>query len=148
MSRREAPSGDALRGSQSAKPSQSSNRSQSAKPSQWLDWPRASQSARRVRGGIAALVAVGLVALAGVARSKLEGDTARADKARALSLELSTKEAGEALAGADPKDPLLAIERARVALYEGRCVEAAGLVRPEWIIGDSSLAALVGAARG
>jgi hypothetical protein len=101
-----------------------------------------------LRGGLAALVAVGLVALAGVARSKLEGDTARADKARALSLELSTKEAGEALAGADPSDPLLAIERARVALYEGRCVEAAGLVRPEWISGDPALAALVGAARG
>ncbi len=74
----------------------------------------------------------------------LGGDAPKAEKIRDIILELSVKEASSALENADPKDPLLALERARLALYRGDCALAAGiLARPD--LQDSQAGAQLGA---
>lgn len=95
----------------------------------------------------AALVSLGASRLAS-ADGSLSGDAAKADKARDQILALGVKEARETLKGADPNDTLLALERGRLALYEGDCTLAAGLLaRPE-IEATQSGAQLGAIARG
>lgn len=66
------------------------------------------------------------------ARLPLVGDVSRADRARAAILELDVKAAGEILEGADQADPVLAMERGRLALYRGDCDGAALILgRPD-----------------
>ncbi|NUQ77553.1 MAG: hypothetical protein HUU21_28780 [Polyangiaceae bacterium] len=69
------------------------------------------------------------------ARLPLSGDAGRAARARAAILELDVTAAREILEGADPGDAVLAIERARLAIYRGDCDGAAA------ILGRSDLAA-------
>lgn len=57
----------------------------------------------------------------------LRGDSARALEAMNLVQELSLAEAAKKLEGADPNDQLLTYARGFLALYEGRCAEAAAL---------------------
>lgn len=57
--------------------------------------------------------------------AQLEGDAARAERARDLTLALSVTEAQKELEGASETDPLLTIERARAALYARDCEKAA-----------------------
>lgn len=98
----------------------------------------------------AAVLLVSTLASASLARADggLTGDTAKADKARDLILELSVKEAHALLDGVDATDQALAVERASLALYEGDCVLAAGiLARSD--LQDNPGAARIGAiARG
>jgi hypothetical protein len=97
------------------------------------------------------LAGAGLTLVLGTALgdgSELTGDAAKATTARELTLELSTDEADKALASADPGDPLLALERARVHLYRGECTQAAAvLARPDLAESDAS-ASLAAVARG
>ncbi|HTJ84446.1 MAG TPA: hypothetical protein VL400_22160, partial [Polyangiaceae bacterium] len=103
----------------------------------------------RARAGQLALV-FGLAAAASTARgdTPLSGDAKKAGTARDLTLALSTDEAAAVLKDSDTADALLAIERARVELYQGNCsVAAAILARPD--LGQSDAAASLGnVARG
>ncbi|HLM71415.1 MAG TPA: hypothetical protein VK459_01940, partial [Polyangiaceae bacterium] len=69
------------------------------------------------------------------ARLPLAGDADRAARARAAILELDVSAARTILEGADPADPVLALERARLAVYRGDCDGAAA------ILGRSDLSA-------
>ncbi len=82
------------------------------------------------------------------AEGAVGGDDAKAEKARDQILALSVAEARETLKDADQANPLVAIERARLALYEGDCALAAGiLARPG--LDESAAGAQLGAiARG
>jgi hypothetical protein len=76
------------------------------------------------------LLALPLLALVTPASSRADGDAAR--RARALIAGLDYDEARRVLAGADGDDPAVAIERARLAIYELDCDGAAAiLARPE-----------------
>lgn len=60
------------------------------------------------------------------------GDMDRAGRARDAILEIDLEVARSILAGADPSDPALALERARLAIYEADCDGAAAiLARPD-----------------
>src|SRR5262249_27226667 len=62
----------------------------------------------------------------------LGGDLAKAAKARDLITELDVLGAHKVLDGSDPSDPALAVERARLAIYEGNYDAAAAiLARPD-----------------
>ncbi|MEJ7735351.1 MAG: hypothetical protein WKG00_39970 [Polyangiaceae bacterium] len=62
----------------------------------------------------------------------LTGDERRAARARASTLELDVEAARATLDGVDPGDALLAVERARLSIYEGDCDSAAAVLsRPD-----------------
>lgn len=85
----------------------------------WLSWI-----------GVAAL-ALGFGATPAIAEDPLKGDAGKAAKVRDLTLELSVDEAVKELGSAD--DQLLAVERARALLYQGKCDEASEvLLRPDF----------------
>ena len=69
-----------------------------------------------------------LPALAQAQPSMLVGDGARAQRARDATLELDVIGARAVLDGADPADPVVAVERGRLALYEGDCDSAAAIL--------------------
>lgn len=86
---------------------------------------------RRTRLAPAALAALALAS--GTASGRLSlGDLDRASRARDAILEMDLPAARAALEGADPMDPALAIERARLSIYEADCDAAAALLaRPD-----------------
>ncbi|MBL9025367.1 MAG: tetratricopeptide repeat protein [Myxococcales bacterium] len=96
------------------------------------------------------VAALGLVALAGQAAlsKELGGDAIRAAKARTLTLELSSPDALKELGGASEADQLLAVERARALLYEGRCAESAAILARPDLAESEEASAIGGAARG
>jgi hypothetical protein len=100
---------------------------------------------RAALGGAAAALAIALPCLAW---SELTGDSARAARAEAATLELSTEVARGILDGADPADGLLAVERARLALYEGRCAEAARILEAPEHATDPRSAPIAAVSRG
>jgi hypothetical protein len=97
----------------------------------------AAASARRA--GLLGLVGLALVGASlgalspdAHARVPLAGDAGRAARARAAILELDVTAAREILEGVDPADPVLAIERGRLAIYRGDCDTAATILgRPD-----------------
>ena len=81
-------------------------------------------------------IAFGLVALVGLAsapsHAALNDAVERAGRAAEATLALDYDDARKALEGGDPDSPLLGLERARLAIYEGDCDGAAViLARPE-----------------
>jgi hypothetical protein len=81
---------------------------------------------------LAALLAAIGATDTGSARVPLVGDLGRAERARDATLELDVAAARAILEGADNADTALALERARLALYEGDCDGAAALLaRPD-----------------
>lgn len=83
----------------------------------------------RARAGVIALFAVGVLgALPAEAGLPLVGDESKANDARAATLELDMARAHAVLQGADLSDPRLALERARLAVYEGDCDAAVALL--------------------
>lgn len=104
-------------------------------------------SRRKVAG--LAVAALGLLLGGRAALSKeLGGDAGRASKARTMTLELSAPEALKELDGASEADQLLALERARALLYEGRCSEAAAILARPDLMESEEASAVGGAARG
>jgi hypothetical protein len=104
-----------------------------------------------LKRSLAAVVALGLALGLGpdAASSKeLAGDGPRASKLRALTLELSSAQALADAAGASEADQLLAVEKARALLYEGRCAEAAAILSRPDLAESDEVAAIGGAARG
>jgi hypothetical protein len=100
--------------------------------------------------GVVTAVAAGIATLAS-ADSPTHGSHGGSDPidaARELTLALDPRGAEKALDGADRADPLVALERARAALYQGDCRLAAGLLsRPG--LDESDAGAQLGAiARG
>src|SRR4029079_12574204 len=95
------------------------------------------RSSAVVRG----LVIAGLSGILGASsgeasgRIPLNGDAGLAQRARDATLELDVIAARSILKGADEIDPLLAIERGRLAIYEGDSDGAA------YILGRADLAA-------
>jgi hypothetical protein len=97
-------------------------------------------SVRRAKWRFAGLRAIAMAALAGAsavaasgaspARAAVPtgGDEGRAARAREAILELDVVGARKILEGADVSDPLLALERARLAVFEGDCDFAAALL--------------------
>jgi hypothetical protein len=83
--------------------------------------------ARMTLGGLTFAAAFAL-GPARPAKADLTGDGARADAAREKILELSVKEAADLLKDAPADDALLALERGRLALYQGDCELAAGIL--------------------
>lgn len=80
---------------------------------------------------VLALIGVGLATQVASA-APLLGDAQRAGRARDAILELSLPQAQSLLAEASPEDAALALERMRLALYEGRCGEAVAIAsRPD-----------------
>jgi hypothetical protein len=93
----------------------------------------AGPSRRRAAFSLSALCAVAAL-FSGPAASgePLKGDERRAVGARAAILELDVAAGRGVLEGVDPGDALLAIERARLSLYEGDCDAAATVLgRPD-----------------
>jgi hypothetical protein len=95
-------------------------------------------SAARTRKVAPGLVIAGLAAALGMSsgaasgRVPLDGDAGRAQRARDATLELDVAAARSILSGADEADQVIAIERARLAIYEGDCDGAAAiLARPD-----------------
>lgn len=96
----------------------------------------ATHPARSPRTARALLATVTVAAAATVAShalaGPLTGDERRAARARAATLELDVKAAREILDGVDPGDAVLAVERARLSIYEGDCDAAAAVLsRPD-----------------
>lgn len=86
---------------------------------------------RRALLGLVGVACASMALVPSGADADLAGDEARAWKAREATMDLSIEEAKKILDGADPGDSLLAVERARRALYAGDCELAAGiLARP------------------
>jgi hypothetical protein len=77
---------------------------------------------------LASAALIGLPAVASAQPSALSGDGFRAQRARDATVELDVAGARAILDGADPADPILAVERARLALYEGDCDGAAAIL--------------------
>jgi hypothetical protein len=99
--------------------------------------------------GLGALCAlVGVSAVDAHARGPLTGDAARAARARAAILELDVAAAREILEGADAADPILAIERGRLAIYRGDCDGAAAILGRPDLAATSEGAMLGDIARG
>jgi hypothetical protein len=94
---------------------------------------------------VAALAAATL--FGGEAHSAI-GDEVLAAHVRALVMELSTEEAATRIRLADPKDPLVAIEQARLHMYTGDCEQALGVLTKNALLEDDSAKAIAGAARG
>lgn len=81
---------------------------------------------------LGALVAALGLSDTGSAGVPLLGDLGRAERARDATLELDVAGARAILEGADAADTALALERARLELYEGNCDGAAALLaRPD-----------------
>lgn len=97
-----------------------------------------------------AIAAAGLVSAAVALRADadLAGDETRASKAREATLELDVDAAKAILDGADPADALLALERARRALYVGDCELAAGILSRPPLVDEESARELGSVARG
>src|SRR5947207_13059098 len=100
----------------------------------------------------AALTAVGLSLAAGGGgqawSAPLTGDAGRASRAQAAIAELDVAAARDILTGVDPADGLLALERGRLALYDGDCDGAVSVLsRPE-LAGTTEGAELLQIARG
>src|SRR5262249_12915286 len=76
------------------------------------------------------------------------GDVARAGRARDALMELDVVAGRAVLDGADPADPALAIERARLAIYEGAYDAAAQILARGDLAGTQEGAELVEIARG
>ena len=104
-------------------------------------------SSKAIRSAVVTLGLLGTASLAS-ADSGLSGNAQKADKARDLVLELSTKEAHAELDGVDTQDQILAVERARLALYEGDCVLAAGILARSDLEGSNAAAQLGAISRG
>lgn len=89
-------------------------------------------SARRIirLAPLAAIASLGIAALAiaGPAPRALSGDLLRAQHARDAILEIDLPAAREALKGVDPADAALAVERARLGIFEGNYDGAAALL--------------------
>lgn len=96
---------------------------------------RSGAMARRSLRGVALLVLAGVLGSApGTAsgRVPLGGDADRAGRARDAILELDVAAGRAILKDADPSDPGLALERGRLAIYEGDCDGAVAiLARPD-----------------
>jgi hypothetical protein len=114
-------------------------------------------SARRTARGLRSLFAAALLGAAALGASllvapgvgaELRGDSLRAGRASERTIELSLDEARAELDGVDPSDPLLALERARLALYEGRCAEAARILEAPGLVDEPAGAALAAVSRG
>lgn len=82
------------------------------------------------------------------AEADLAGDAARAAKAREATMDLGIEEARKILDGADPADSLLAVERARRALYAGDCELAAGILSRPPLVDAEETKELSSVARG
>jgi tetratricopeptide (TPR) repeat protein len=100
-----------------------------------------------------ALLAAALLALVPVTATAsnerpLGGDLAKAARARDAIVELDVKAGREILKGADPRDAALAIERARLAIYEGDYDEAARILNRAELVATQEGAELVEIARG
>ncbi len=76
------------------------------------------------------------------------GDARRANRAHELILELDTAQAAKELEGADPNDALLALERALLAIYEGRCTDATNILTQQNLLDLEPAARLLGISRG
>ncbi|NUO50360.1 MAG: tetratricopeptide repeat protein [Polyangiaceae bacterium] len=99
----------------------------------------------------ATLAALGVVLALGAddASSKeLSGDAPRAAKLRALTYELSSAETLKQLAGASETDQLIAVEKARALLYEGRCAESAAILSRPDLAESDEVAAMGDVSRG
>src|SRR5262249_19596583 len=93
-------------------------------------------------GGL--VLAAASTALAG----PLTGDAGRAMRAQAAIIQLDGATARDILGDADPSDGLLALERGRLALYDGDCDGAVAILsRPE-LVGTQEGAELLQIARG
>ena len=79
---------------------------------------------------------------------RITGDAGRASRARDAITELDVKAGRAILEGADPADPALALERARLAIYEGDYDTAAQILSRSDLAATQEGAELVEIARG
>lgn len=88
---------------------------------------------QRLRRACAPAILAAIATASATAKGRVTlGDLDRAGRARDAILEIELPAARSILEGADPGDPALAIERGRLAIYEGDCDAAAAiLARPD-----------------
>ncbi|AUX48953.1 hypothetical protein SOCE26_104980 [Sorangium cellulosum] len=99
--------------------------------------------------GLKAAALAALVSLPATASGRLSvGDIDRAARARAAILEIDVPAARDILKDADPADTTLALERGRLAIYEGDCDGAAAIFARPDLAATAEGAALGDIARG
>ncbi|WP_438026161.1 hypothetical protein [Sorangium sp. So ce233] len=111
---------------------------------------RAPRTAAAVaRRGLRAVILAALATAAAPASGRLSiGDLDRATRARAAILEIDVPAARDILKDADPADPSLALERGRLAIYEGDCDAASAILARPDLAATAEGAALGDVARG
>ncbi|WP_437689316.1 hypothetical protein [Sorangium sp. So ce176] len=110
---------------------------------------RAPRTAAVARRGLRAVILAALAMAAAPASGRLSiGDLDRATRARAAILEIDVPAARDILKDADPADPSLALERGRLAIYEGDCDAASAILARPDLAATAEGAALGDIARG
>lgn len=110
---------------------------------------RLATAPRRAARGLRAVLLGALATLSATASGRVQGgDLDRAARARAAILEIDVPAARAILEGVDPADPALALERGRLALYEGDCDAAAEILARPDLAATAEGAALGDVARG
>ncbi|WP_199693654.1 hypothetical protein [Sorangium cellulosum] len=110
---------------------------------------RAPRTAAVARRGLRAVILAALATAAAPASGRLSiGDLDRATRARAAILEIDVPAARDILKDADPADPSLALERGRLAIYEGDCDAASAILARPDLAATAEGAALGDIARG